>query len=465
MSLTILGLGRAAVHANSGAIRNSDETDPRIAVEAVIKILDDLLHHRPLDLGDLPADLAQAVTRFRQALSARDSESLKNAVAYSMHASNAMASTAFITGEVRETNTRAQSMASAIEELTTSIQQISRSAGQASDAMQGVAGHVSGAAETAQSAADASRNIGQAFAGMAAARTELKNAAEQIASFVTTIEAIARQTNLLALNATIEAARAGEAGRGFAVVASEVKALSSQTQKATEDIRARMNRLDEQVTALVTGIDEVSNLVETSVERADTASVTISTVREDAAGISDRIGEIAAVIKQQTEAVADLSAAMQVIAGNTARAAEHADAVLKAVGSSEKLINETFVDLEARNIPTYVLQRAKSDHCLWKKRLSEMLVGLNNLTAAELSDHHQCRLGKWYDIAASGPIGSQPQFRAIAQPHEAVHRHGREVARLFAAGDRECAIAAFVEMEKASVSVISGLDALLANLP
>jgi methyl-accepting chemotaxis protein len=73
---------------------------------------------------------------------------------------------------------------------------------------------------------------------------DLKSAIDDIANVVSMISDIAKQTNLLALNATIEAARAGEAGKGFSVVASEVKALSVETQSATEQIVANIDRLN-----------------------------------------------------------------------------------------------------------------------------------------------------------------------------------------------------------------------------
>ena len=90
-----------------------------------------------------------------------------------------------------------QSVASATEELTSSVNEISRQV-QASSRM---------AHEAVERARKTNDRVG-----------ELSRAAARIGDVVELINTIAGQTNLLALNATIEAARAGEAGRGFAVV-------------------------------------------------------------------------------------------------------------------------------------------------------------------------------------------------------------------------------------------------------
>lgn len=87
---------------------------------------------------------------------------------------------------------------------------------------------------------------------------ELKASSAEIGKVVNLIANIARQTNLLALNATIEAARAGAAGRGFAVVAAEVKALSVQTQTATEEIKRKIDMLQNAAAISIAAVHRIS---------------------------------------------------------------------------------------------------------------------------------------------------------------------------------------------------------------
>jgi methyl-accepting chemotaxis protein len=91
---------------------------------------------------------------------------------------------------------------------------------------------------------------------------ELNRASEEISHVVGLIAAVANQTNLLALNATIEAASAGDAGRGFAVVASEVKELARQTNRATEDIRTRVEGIQNTTREVTTSIGEIAGIIE-----------------------------------------------------------------------------------------------------------------------------------------------------------------------------------------------------------
>lgn len=141
---------------------------------------------------------------------------------------------------------------------------------------------------------------------------ELKAAIDDIANVVSLISDIAKQTNLLALNATIEAARAGEAGRGFSVVASEVKSLSVETQSATEQIVAnidRLNRSAEENLGSVNQIIEVIGKIRPSfaaVEQAVHSQVeTTGRIGEQANRTADFVQEVVRCVRTITASAAE----------------------------------------------------------------------------------------------------------------------------------------------------------------
>ncbi|HXW26334.1 MAG TPA: methyl-accepting chemotaxis protein [Xanthobacteraceae bacterium] len=136
---------------------------------------------------------------------------------------------------------------------------------------------------------------------------KLSEAANRIGDVVKLINDVAEQTNLLALNATIEAARAGEAGKGFAVVAHEVKALATQTAKATGEIATQIAAMQAATKESVGAIKEIGKTVMRISEIARTIAAAVEEQGAATQGIAGNVREAARGTSELTASIADVN--------------------------------------------------------------------------------------------------------------------------------------------------------------
>lgn len=409
-------------------------------------------------------ELSQAIAALIRRCRDRSSSELDDVVKTSISVNETAAMSAKLLYDLRHIDGEAQGIAAAAEEMAATVNEVAqhgeeiknnvRRANDASSVSEGAL------VETSESMITINRALVETSDGIGV----VEELGTSISAIAADIRKIASQTNILAINAAVEAARAGESGRGFAIISSEIKALSDRTATATQEIGDIVTKLHSGLSGMVSAM----STSRASAQNGDAALANLRTALSKASKeLSDVIANadhIAVALEQQKEASQSVASGIGTVAMSSSSSLEQLENLVDCMDDAQSGINSRLLFLGKANFPSKIVKLAQSDHVIWKRRLANMIIGREGLNANELSNHHNCRLGKWYDGLRNTALGATADFKALEAPHAAVHQHGIEAARQFNAGNVKGALDEIDMVNAASEEVLRGLK-LLERLP
>ncbi|MCW2245264.1 methyl-accepting chemotaxis protein [Azospirillum fermentarium] len=343
---------------------------------------------------------------------------------------------AVVAGEVK---TLARQTADATEEIVAQVNRIRDAAGRAAGSMDAVGAIIHDMETFGSTIAAAIEEQSAATQEISRCVNETADGARRVAEVMTELAEEAEESSELADEVM------KDTGRMDDTVAALGRALKRSVRGASQDADRRRDRRAGCLLPVTVSVD--GRTVEGSVSdvSAGGACVTLTGLKP---GVGTALTLSAPALGQPRRGqVVAVSGALCHIAFD--------DASRLSPGLMERLITDGGMA---------VVERAKTDHLEFIKRVMEAVEGRSRTKAADLANHHTCRLGKWYDGVNDPHVRSCPAYGALVDPHRRVHDFGKQALLRTAAGDTPGARSAAESMSAASREVLSLLDQLKGEI-
>jgi methyl-accepting chemotaxis protein len=293
-----------------------------------------------INLGHAMNDLMQQLEEFMADMQHTSNE----LTAKSMQLKDATQTTVT---QVYQQNEEVNSAATATTEVSASVAEVATHAEHAANSMRDTRIKVQASHHMSDNARTTIRALRKNMQHSIENMTLLEQESTGIGAVLDVIQTIAEQTNLLALNAAIEAARAGEQGRGFAVVADEVRTLASRTAQSTEEIRAKIHSLQNQVNNVRNSITDSELGTQDSLTKVEETAQHMDEVTTLVDNVENMSTQIATAAEEQSAVTAEIDK-------NMTHLKDLSDHILEAAGVIQG--NGTDLEVLATNISTKLNQ-------------------------------------------------------------------------------------------------------------
>ncbi|OIP65194.1 MAG: hypothetical protein COW52_07815 [Nitrospirae bacterium CG17_big_fil_post_rev_8_21_14_2_50_50_9] len=245
-----------------------------------------------------------------------------------------------IAAGMKDQNRKEDFIATAIEEMNKTIQNVAHNASESFHA----------AEKMVEMAEQGNRKTGETIQSMDQVSKilhevgdmggSLSRRTQEIGKITKVIHDIVAETRILAFNAAIEAAHAGEQGRGFAVVADEVRKLSERTSKATQEIDRMIQEIQDEtgdtVAAMCEGIEDVEQGTLKARESGDALQKIVESVTQ----VKDMIMQIARSTEEESQTSDEIARNAQDISQVSRETMKGSETSLNACGELSALASE-----------------------------------------------------------------------------------------------------------------------------